>query len=212
MDIKLSLTKFYLSLISPQTFFSRLFRDCILFFRFPIDFLLTFRDPLERVLYLQEINNEAHHLGQKLLRDMMSQMSGGMRAYFVGSNFFKIPGMNDDIDFLVEYTTENEKKKWKNFLVKHFGNPILENKRFTKWEVRYNGFPVEILLSHPKSRIFQKIFFSYNTLLTNPEILANYKKLKQNSVGVTLREYNKRQIYFFDYLVKNNLLHRNSVI
>lgn len=199
---------YHLPMKSPRTFLSQFFRNCILLFRLPIDFLLTFSDTLEKVPELKEINEESHNLGQKLLKEMKSQMSGGMRAYFIGSNFFKIIGIDNDIDFLVEYATEGEKEKWRKILIKQFGKPVLESRTFTKWEVIYSGFPVEVVLSNPKFRIFRKIFDSYNALYSYPEIRAEYEELKRNSVGVTLREYNRRQLYFFEYYVKNKISSR----
>ena len=190
---------------SPQTFLSQFIRNCILLFRTPIDFLLIFTDPLEKIPEIKEVNKAAYNLGQKLVKEMKSQMTGGMQVYFVGSNAFKIIGINDDLDFLVEYATEKEKKKWKKILAKYFGTPVVENHKFTKWETTYKGYHVEVLLSNPKLRIFRNMFDSYNALRTDPEILAAYEDLKRNSVGVTLREYNRRQLYFFDYFVKSKL-------
>ncbi len=190
---------------SPQTFLSRFFRNCILFFLSPVDFLLTYTDSLEKIPELKEVDENAYNLGQQLRKEMKNLMTGGMRIYFVGSNFFRIIGIDNDLDFLVEYSTEDEKAQWKKILTGYFGNPVLENRKFSKWETTYNGYHVEVLLSNPKFRIFRKILYSFNVLNSYPEILAEYEELKRNSVGVTLREYNRRQLYFFEYYVKNKV-------
>ena len=168
----------------------------------------SFGDSLEKIGKLKEVNEEAHKLGLKLLEKMKGQISGGMRAYFVGSNFYKIVAINNDLDFLVEYATADEREKWKIFLTKYFGKPAHESYKFIKWESIYEGFPVEVLLSHPKFKIFRNAFFSYDILSNNPEILAEYEELKRSSAGVTVREYNRRQLYFFQYYVKDKIARR----
>lgn len=194
--------------ITPRTFLAQVQRNLVLFFRVPVDFILTFGDPLDKVSDLKKVNHNAHNLGQKLLKELKNHLSDGMKIYFVGSNFFQIPGINDDIDLLAEYTTEDEKQKWKQIFSGYFGQPVLERAKFIKWETVYQGYPVEVLLSNPKSRLFRKMFDAYNALRTDSEILVAYEALKRNSVGVSLREYNRRQLYFFDYIVKTKLQFR----
>lgn len=206
MDFKLLRRQIYSPMDTPQTAVSQFVRNCLLFFRLPIDFLLTFQDSKDIVPAVKPINKEAHIVGMKLRKELKEHASGGMRIYFFGSNFFQLPGINDDLDFLVEYATEKERKKWTTILKKYFGKPAIESRKFTKWETTYKGFEIEVLLSHPRYQIFRSIYDGYNALCSDKELLAGYENLKHNSVGITQREYNRRQLYFFRYYAKNNKL------
>jgi hypothetical protein len=144
-----------------------------------------------------------YDLGQQLLKKIQSHLTGEMKAYFVGSNAFKIPGISNDIDLLVAFKTVVERQQGEKILTTFFGNPVVKNQKFTKWECIQQGIPIEILLSHPRQRIFRRMFEAYTALSSDPKILAAYEHLKHNSVGVTVREYNRRQLFFFDYFVKH---------
>lgn len=202
MTIKGILKRFYTHLTYPKSFILQLIRNFLICLILPSDFIFTFGDSLEKIAELKDVNIDAHNTGKKLLSQIQSHITGGMKIYFAGSNFFKISGISDDIDFLVEYTNKEEKEKWKSILSNYFGKPIIENNKFTKWKSIYNNFPVEVMLSTTKFPFYNRLLKSYRTLSTNPALLADYEILKKNSVGVTQREYCRRQIFFFQYICK----------
>ncbi len=118
---------------------------------------------------------------------------------WIGASALGIAGQND-IDFHILSRSD----EWQSLAQKVssvFGERVKGISIF-KWDLKIDGFEVELYLSDPESRGMSVQIEVYNILKNNRKLLEGYEKLKIESDGILFREYMRKKYEFFHRILK----------
>lgn len=114
----------------------------------------------------------------------------------MGAAALELPGKNDiDLDILCDKT---DIRAYTKKLVEVLGEPKEAKDNLTAWEFMLDGFEIDAILSDPKISHVPLQRIRFETLKTNPELLNEYKELKEACDGLPYKEYEKRKIAFLE--------------
>lgn len=83
-------------------------------------------------------------------------------------------------------------------LISLIGCPRKRRRSFIEWHFIENGCSVELLLVDPSSHMFYMPIKTFETLRKNKDLIEEYKKIKATSHGLSIREYQKKRVIFFN--------------
>ena len=121
------------------------------------------------------------------------------KIIYLGSSALGIAGENDiDLGIISTSPTEDSKK-----LCEIFGPELKydEKRRMTRWEFARNDFKVELFLTDAVSSELQEQIETQKLLMSRDDLRAEYEKIKQAADGVSIREYTKRKMEFFNKIL-----------
>jgi GrpB-like predicted nucleotidyltransferase (UPF0157 family) len=120
-----------------------------------------------------------------------------LEVLFMGAAALGLPGKNDiDLDVLCKI---EDLTKYTNRLVSVLGEPKGRTDNLTAWEFVLEGFEVDdCILSDPATSHVPLQRNRFELLNDNPELLHEYKQLKESCDGMPYSEYEKRKIAFLE--------------
>jgi hypothetical protein len=84
------------------------------------------------------------------------------------------------------------------------GAPKEATGNLTVWHVEFGGVEIDCILSDPKLSHVPLQRKRFELLRANPELLREYKKLKEDCDGLPFAEYERRKIAFFEKISPSN--------
>lgn len=122
------------------------------------------------------------------------QAAPELEVLFMGAAALGLPGKNDiDLDILCD---EADIQKYTTVLVTILGQPKSTKNNLTAWEYKLGEFEVDAILSDPKTSHVPIQKKRFEVLRSNPILLAEYKKLKEECDGLPYEDYEKRKVAF----------------
>jgi GrpB-like predicted nucleotidyltransferase (UPF0157 family) len=138
-------------------------------------------------------------VAKKLMDDMRSAVPD-LEVFHTGAAALKISGKND-----LDFSILGVPKDFDNYLpalVKVLGEPQKRGKENVRWEITRDGFPVDVHLTNKDSLGWKEHRKVFELLRDGPQLLEEYRILKEQSAGVSLREYQRRKYEFYNKIVK----------
>lgn len=122
-----------------------------------------------------------------------------LEIMFMGASGLGILGQGD-IDLYI-LSPASEFKKYLPGLIEQFGEPRSKHETSVAWQFERENHEVELYLTDPSSSAMKEQVKVFEILKNNPEILKAYEQLKQDSDGISFREYQRRKYEFYNKLL-----------
>ena len=174
-------------------FTRKVFEEVGLFINGPLEYILLFTSPNNKYVSIAPFNPKNKEKGKELVRKLHDRLPG-LKVNFFGSSALEVPGRGD-IDLVAECKPQDF-DKYLPWLTEMFGRPVKTTKRLIGWDFKHKGVDVELILIDPTYKLFRWYFNAFYTL-SKKEVKEKYIKLKFESDGISIREYEKRKLKFF---------------
>lgn len=190
-----------------------LLRDLHLLWQNPRNYIYSLLFTPDDPVVLLPYNPKSEEIARKVTKEITTQLKE-VTVEFVGSAALKLPG-DKDIDLYIPTTLENIKKIEK-VLTTLFGAPAKNRKTFSEWNFQRDDFNIELMLINrtDSAYIDQKIV--YVMLNKDKKTREEYKQIKLSSQGISMREYQKRRMSFYNNLVeeykRSAVVEKNNLI
>lgn len=181
-----------------KQYFLLLRRELSLLAKSPREYIYSYTFPTNKTIKIEKYNPRVTKLGESFIKKLRAKHPE-LKIYFVGSAVLKIAGQKDIDLFVVS--------KPKNFhiylptLCTLFGEPMKKRKNFIEWHLEKNGCSIEVLLIDPLNNIFRGPLKTFTILKNNQRLRREYERIKLKSNGVSVREYKKRRLEFFNRIM-----------
>jgi GrpB-like predicted nucleotidyltransferase (UPF0157 family) len=150
------------------------------------------------IVVIQPWNPKTELVAKKLMTDIQSAVPN-LKVFHTGAAALKISGKND-LDFSILGVPTN----FDNYLpalIKVLGEPQKRGRENVRWEITRDGFPVDVHLTDKDSSGWREHKKVFELLRDNPRLLEEYRILKEQAAGVSLREYQRRKYEFYDKIL-----------
>jgi GrpB-like predicted nucleotidyltransferase (UPF0157 family) len=172
---------------------------------FPLDekqrkYLETISD--SALVVIQPWDSKTEPVAKKLMDDMRPAVPD-LEVFHTGAAALNISGKND-LDFSILGVPED----FDNYLpalIKVLGEPQKRGRENVRWEIIRDGFPVDVHLTDKDSLGWKEHKKIFELLRDNSQILEEYQILKEQSNGVSLREYQRRKYEFYNRILAGNI-------
>lgn len=122
-----------------------------------------------------------------------------LEILFMGASALKIPGQNDIDIYMISPAQAFERYMPK--LKDIFGRPAKVSSTSIKWEMRVEGYDIELYLTDPSTSQMQQQIRIYELLRDNSELLEEYRQIKESANGLSMREYQRRKYEFYNKIL-----------
>lgn len=177
-------------------------RDIRLLIQSPRDYLYSFTYSVDKKIKIKPYNPAAAQLAKRLIRSLRKKYPH-LTIYLYGSVDLGISQGEGDIDLIAETPSVNFEKYFIGFSAL-FGQPDKVKAEFIEWRTEWKGYHLEFSLVDPGSYMSKEPVGVYKLLKRNKKLLKEYDLLKKQSDGVSVREYARRKIDFFNRLKRVN--------
>jgi hypothetical protein len=149
----------------------------------------------EKIFHIQPWAPKTRETVKKLI-GRIYEIAPELEVLFMGAAALGLPGKNDiDLDILC---AKAELKLYIEKLSPLLGVPKSRSDISAGWSLELDGFEVDIMISDPTLSHVRWQRKRFEILKANPELLAAYKELKQQSDGLPYTEYKKRKHTFLE--------------
>jgi len=174
-------------------------RDLFIFMSGPIEYIFTKDNSKTKTVSINRFDPKVKQLGNTLQRDLKKNLNIDT-VHFVGSAALEIAGQRD-VDILVE-VPRSEFKRYIPMINTLYGKPAkVVRDELVEWHFNKGDCAVQVVLIDTKSSLLKMQKVTFRELSKEHNRLA-YQKLKESSDGVTIYEYEKRRLEFFNKMLK----------
>lgn len=173
-------------------------RDLRLLWKSPIEYLYSFTYPHNKYVQIQAYDPKVTEIGKQLV-NKIQKIYPYLKVIFIGSAVLGIAGQRD-IDLIIVECDPKDFPLYIGGLVSVLGQPVKVKSSFVEWIFNYKRCVVEALLIGKANPISRKTIQTFKRIQKNKNFLREYEKLKLKSNGVSLREYKRRRLEFFNYV------------
>jgi GrpB-like predicted nucleotidyltransferase (UPF0157 family) len=124
-----------------------------------------------------------------------------LEVFHTGAAALKISGKND-LDFSILGVPEDF-DSYLPALINVLGEPQKRGWGNVRWEITRDGFPVDVHLTNKNSPGWKEHHKVFELLRDDPRLRGEYQILKEQSNGVSLREYQRRKYEFYNKILNN---------
>lgn len=170
--------------------------------------MLTKRDkqflekvPTNKKVTIKPFNPKARRLGEEIIKNIKETFPH-TKVVYTGSTMLGIYGQQD-IDIFV-LANPNDFDRYLPFLKDSFGEPKHTNSDSINWDIKKNGFVIDLYLSSPKNPGTIRQLKILDVLGKNKELLKEYDTLKKKMDGKPMKEYQKKKFEFFNKILDEN--------
>lgn len=181
--------------------FQLLKREIDLLWQTPINYLYSYKYPTNKKVIIKSYDPNTRVVGQKIVRKI-NNIFPELKTHLIGSAVLGIAGQKD-VDLFIECDPRKISKYLPKFK-KIFGNPLKIKKNFAEWRLSRKNCSVEILLINPNSNMFQMPVKTFKLIQKDKKLIKEYEQIKKKSNGLSLREYQKRRLVFFNRILGLN--------
>jgi peptidoglycan/xylan/chitin deacetylase (PgdA/CDA1 family) len=184
-------------------------RNIKLLIESPVEFLWTFTYSNKKLVRIYPFDQKVYKTGLALKKQLEKTVPD-INVYFIGSPVFKLPGQKD-VDLLASINPKSIKKVLP-LITQIMGPPAKVRRTFAEWHLTKNGCDVELILSDPKNNLFADPLKTVHFIKNNNTYLERYKKIKTTSNGLTMREYKRVRLEFFNDILKGHLHKKSTTV
>jgi GrpB-like predicted nucleotidyltransferase (UPF0157 family) len=159
-------------------------------------YLATISD--SETVVIQPWDPKTELVSKKLMSDIRSAVPN-LEVFHTGAAALKISGKND-LDFSI-LGAPKDFDSYLPALIKVLGEPQKRGRENVRWEITRDGFPVDIHLTNKDSLGWKEHKKIFELLRDDPQLLEEYRILKERSAGVSLREYQRRKYEFYNRII-----------
>ncbi len=123
-----------------------------------------------------------------------------LKVHFMGSAALRICGQKD-LDYIIDCHPESF-NLYISGLTSLLGQPKKNRPTFVEWETNQHNYHIDLLLMDPSNPVSIKTLKIFDIFISNQEILKQYEQLKMASNGVSIREYKRIRMEFFQKILK----------
>lgn len=176
-----------------------IYAELRLFHQNPREYIYLFTYPQNRRVSIESYDPQVTKVGKFLVRKI-NKLYPELKVHFIGSAVLGIAGQRD-IDLYAECFPRNF-GRYIPGLISLFGPPTKIRRKFIQWRLMKNGCLVELLLIDPSTDMFNLPLKTFELMKNNKKILQEYKKIKGLSSGLSVREYHKKRLQFFNKILR----------
>lgn len=173
------------------------YRDLLIFWKTPREYLYSFTYPTNKYVSIKPYDPSVTHTGEKLVGKIHA-LYPDLKVNFIGSSVLGISGQKD-IDFIIECNPKDF-HLYLSGLISILGEPCKKRRTLIEWDTKVEGCTIDVLLLDQSNPIGQKTIRTYERIKRNKMFLTQYEKLKLDSNGVSVREYKRRRLKFFNFV------------
>jgi GrpB-like predicted nucleotidyltransferase (UPF0157 family) len=157
------------------------------------NYLKTISD--DKVVAIKPWDPGTEAIAQELI-DRIKSAVPDLEMLHTGAAALKISGQND-LDFSILGKPKDFEKYLPN-LIKTLGEPQKKGVENIRWEITVKGYPVDVHLTDKDSQGIKEHKRIFELLRDNPHLLKEYEVLKEESNGLSMREYQQRKYEFYN--------------
>lgn len=173
-------------------------REMLLLTQTPKEYIYTFTYPANKRIKIEEYDPHVTQVGIKLIKKIQKKLPN-LKVCFIGSAALQILGQKD-IDLIAE-SSPKDLEKYLPSLFSILGQPAKKRRKFMEWHVKHDNCTIELIIADPSSNILKVSMATFQLLKNNKKLLRIYEQLKSDSDGLSIREYNKRKLLFFNKIL-----------
>ncbi len=140
-------------------------------------------------------------IAERLVNDIKSAIPD-LEVLYTGAAALKISGQND-LDFSILSGPEDF-DKYLPTLIELLGEPKKRGSENVRWEFVTEGFPVDVHLTDKDSQGFKEHRKVFELLRDNPQLLEEYRLLKERADGLSMKEYQRRKYEFYNKILETH--------
>lgn len=150
--------------------------------------------PEDKIVIIKPYSSALEEIAYEII-DSIKEEYPNLEIFHMGASALKISGQGDiDIYCL---TASINFHKYLPYLKELFGEPKYEREHSVGWELEREGYPIELYLTDPDSEAMQRQITIFEKLKNNPDLLEEYKNLKESMNGKSFREYQRQKYEFY---------------
>jgi len=155
--------------------------------------------PEGKVAHVVAFDPATQVVAHKLISEIESALPHA-QIYYIGSSKLGIAGEND-IDMTV--MSGNDFESYLEILEGLYGKPnkLNREKKYVKWEIVRDSFPVELHLNERVTSNFQEQIDTQKILEDSRDLRMEYEKIKLASDGLPWKEYLIRKYEFWNKIL-----------
>lgn len=177
-------------------------RDIKLFIERPREFLYSFTLSSQKLYSVVPFDPQVKAEAEQLLQQIRTSFPE-LSVHLVGSIAFEISGKND-VDIIIDCEPERFDRYVPYFTVL-FGVPTSVKSWEVKWSTSFGLMQLDAMLIDPTHVVRKTLLETFKILINNPAYIREYAALKLGAHGVSLREYQRRRMVFFNRILKTQL-------
>lgn len=169
--------------------------EILLFLEGPKEYLYIFFLPKNQQVIMKPYRSNMQSAADKVV-NRIKKIDPDLKIHFIGSASLHILGRGD-----IDLYAESSPAKFDYFLPVFsslFGEPSKKRGRYIEWKFKEGAYNVELSLIDPSTNLFKSQIAVYEKLKKDRELLNNYKLLKSKLNGLSVQEYTKRRMRFFN--------------
>lgn len=182
----------------------RITRDLMLFIQKPRDYIYSFRLSNDIFVQMYPFDPKVQKQGRRLAA-MIQKKFPETKVHFFGSAALGIDGRND-IDLMIDCDGARI-GEYLPYLCSVFGVPIRQKPLEVKWSSVKHGVVIDVMLVDVNHVVRNTLLSTYSALSKNSHLVGEYDRLKKESIGTSLREYQRRRMAFFNSIDRAQFLH-----
>jgi len=175
-------------------------RELRIFYQSPKDYLYSFTELKNPKINVRAYNPNTASKAKRVIADI-HKLFPNLHTHLVGSTGLHSIGRGD-----IDLFLESEPYKFRTYLpglISLFGKPTKIRSRFIEWNSYLYNRRVEVILIDPSTKIFQNQIMQFKILKNNKQLLREYETLKKSSKDISVWEYTRRRMDFFNKMVRS---------
>jgi GrpB-like predicted nucleotidyltransferase (UPF0157 family) len=151
----------------------------------------------DRIVTISPFDPKVKETGEAMVRELQVLVPD-LKIYFWGAAALGLAGQND-IDINI-FSTPSDYGKYRPALEKVLGPPSRIT-RSVKWELKRNGFDIEIYLTDQNAPATQEQLKVFEILSENKELRDEYEKTKLPYGEIDYKIYMRKKYEFFNRIL-----------
>ena len=173
----------------------KLIRNIKIFLQTPKDFIYSFTFSTKKKVAINNYDPKSTEIGNKYVTEIKEKFPE-LDTHLIGSAGFELAGRGD-VDIISGCPIE-QLSMYKESFTALFGKPIAIKHNFAEWNFFIDNREVEITLIDKNSSQFLMQISQFCKIKNDAKLLAEYKELKNSANQISMREYQRRKIGFFN--------------
>jgi hypothetical protein len=154
--------------------------------------------PDDQKMVVRPFNPRGLEIAEKIIEDI-KLLNSDLDVMILGSLALKISGQ-EDID-ISAFCIKSEQYKYLDNFKKLFGEPTRQTQNSVGWDFQKENFNVGVWLTDPTSKTTQGQIRVFNMLKSDPVLLKEYERIKEDAKNLSYKEYQIRKYEFYNRIL-----------
>lgn len=160
--------------------------------------------PNDKIVHVLPYDPAAKITADEIIKSIQKKYPN-LEIQHMGASALKISGQND-LD-IYAFSDPKDFNKYLPGIINILGKPLHTHHTFIEWGFNKNGFDVQFYLTQKDSPTMQKQIKVFEKLKNSPDLLEEYKNLKESMNGKSFKEYQRKKYEFY-----NRILHPHELL